>query len=484
MKWDTGKLRETIINWPPGTSIIWSKVATDHGIPGKNGGQVAKEFIKKEGIDTSHIVTPRRKPTRRPRKKKIPGTEVSIPSIPPVGAIQAEIKAMISSGRFTLGIECAPFTLIKYYMDNGEMTPHEVPIQGRKVPLKVLRQKLLGSHFKYMRLVPESTIATMSRPELNKRLNLNFDDKSEEELRHLLCQSQRSRNLCLWHDHATILNRSYFMLTVHVMYDPVVFYTQEEWLELHPNSDLNVQAEEEQPLPHFFTLGSSSIEDQAALTGDRLSCIEDMSEPVETETGIEIKDSLRYFTGDHPATQFERGTKIGGTYKCAVCGIKSNMYNDQAHTLQQKWRNVEQLQTVVVSGKYGRKAGELQPFKLRIKELREELEAREVYVDEAMLKPQLQSLLEDHILRGVSRVPALLLTDPMQELASINLDRYEIVASEPLHDIKSHLVHVMNELPHILPPGDTRNKYVHLLTHSIKILELTQEGQQLNCTCY
>ena len=112
MTWDKEKLQETIANWPAGTFINWSKVAREHGIPGSNVGQVVKEFTAKHGIDTSHIATPKRKPTIRPRMKKLE-YDVSIPSNPPIRAVEAEIRSMISSGQFTLGEECAPYTITK-----------------------------------------------------------------------------------------------------------------------------------------------------------------------------------------------------------------------------------------------------------------------------------------------------------------------------------------------------------------------------------
>ena len=105
VSWDTEKLKATIENWPADTTINWSKVAREHGIPGGNGGQVVKEFAAKHEIDTSHIDTPKRKITLRPRMRKLTGFQVSVPSNPPIGAIETEIKSMISSGRFTLGDE-------------------------------------------------------------------------------------------------------------------------------------------------------------------------------------------------------------------------------------------------------------------------------------------------------------------------------------------------------------------------------------------
>ena len=161
----------------------------------------------------------------------------------------------------------------------------------------------------------------------------------------------------------------FVMVTVHILYDPVVFYTDNEYQELNPGADVNIQAEVEQPEIHLLAFGSSSVEDQAALIKDRLSCLLELPEPVKTETGIEI---TRFFTGDHPATQFEQGSKMGGNYKCAVCGSHVNLF-DQAHMLQQKWRTPQELQAIATSGIYGRQAGVLKPFDLKVKE---QLEAR------------------------------------------------------------------------------------------------------------
>lgn len=62
----------------------------------------------------------------------------------------------------------------------------------------------------------------------------------------------------------------------------------------------------------------------------------------------------------------------GGTYKCAMCGCQEHLFDDQAHTLQHKWRPPQQLQSVATGGKFGKLAGILQPFdNLKIKDLRE-----------------------------------------------------------------------------------------------------------------
>ena len=98
-----------------------------------------------------------------------------------------------------------------------------------------------------------------------------------------------------------------------------------------------------------------TVQDQAALVGDRLEC----------------SDTIRFFTGDHPAVQFEQGTKQGGNYKCGACDCKENLFDDQAHSLHHPWRPLEELQSLATNGTLGRKPGVLHPFdNLRVGEMR------------------------------------------------------------------------------------------------------------------
>lgn len=76
---------------------------------------------------------------------------------------------MISSGRFVLGEECAPFRITKYRPVNGKMTPQDIYVHAIKVPLKQLRQRLLNKQLKYMRLTPETEINAM-REHVEERL--------------------------------------------------------------------------------------------------------------------------------------------------------------------------------------------------------------------------------------------------------------------------------------------------------------------------
>ena len=54
------------------------------------------------------------------------------------------------------------------------------------------------------------------------------------------------------------------------------------------------------------------------------------------------------------------------------------------------------------------------------------------------------------------------------QLYEINLEKYEIVACEPLHDLKGHLINLITELPSILPsPGETKTKCDHLIDNCL-----------------
>ncbi len=60
-----------------------------------------------------------------------------------------------------------------------------------------------------------------------------------------------------------------------------------------------------------------------------------------------------FFTGDHPATDFEKGTQQGGTYPCGGCSIHVDMIDDPPHALRLPTRSLLELQTLATAGKFG-----------------------------------------------------------------------------------------------------------------------------------
>ena len=92
---------------------------------------------------------------------------------------------------------------------------------------------------------------------------------------------------------------------------------------------------------------------------------------LKASNGVPIIDHLEFFTGDKPGTQFERGTQIGGTYKCGGCGCKDILMDDQAHVLRCSLRNLEDLQQIAIAGTFGKQPLKLKPFDhLRVADLK------------------------------------------------------------------------------------------------------------------
>lgn len=68
----------------------------------------------------------------------------------------------------------------------------------------------------------------------------------------------------------------------------------------------SIKAYIQQPKLHMLVL-CSSVEDQAALIGDRNACISELLIPLHDSRGTEIRDELVLFYGDKAAQQVERG---------------------------------------------------------------------------------------------------------------------------------------------------------------------------------
>ena len=70
------------------------------------------------------------------------------------------------------------------------------------------------------------------------------------------------------------------MVTVHTVYDPEVYLTK------MPKGTSSIQTIVEEPHLYLVALNSSSIEDQATIIPDSVSCLPDLNEPLVTESGI------------------------------------------------------------------------------------------------------------------------------------------------------------------------------------------------------
>lgn len=397
---------EKVQEWPEGKPINWTELGRQCSIEGRNKGQIAKVIAEKSGVPVS-LLSSSRKVSSRHAKAKLPGQEISMPSMLTTAAIRESISSMIEDGALVLGEPCSPFTLEKTKVVNGIVVRNTVIFYGRKIPLSQIRRKLILKHEKYMRLLTDIEIDAMTRDELQSLVG-----NSETNLINLqskLKSLQRTRHLALWHDHSSILGAGYILMTVHVLYESAVFLTEDEY-KTKFNESHHIQQLVEEPELYMLCLSSSSPSDQIATISDRLDCLLDLQNPIQSSSGIDIHDKMLFFVGDHPAQAYERGSQIGGNYKCGNCGCASDRMDDLAHACRCSWRTLEDLQAQALERKFGDQSGVLKPFeKLKKSDLQEELRQRGM-IDVEKEKSELSNTLTC-ILRGAQRVPTILLTN-------------------------------------------------------------------------
>ena len=115
-----------------------------------------------------------------------------------------------------------------------------------------------------MRLQTDKKSAQDIRDKMSQ-WNENLPD-SEDELCEQFKMLQRTRTLALWHDHATLLGLEIVMITVHIVFDPAVFYTQSEWND----RSLNLQSTIESSSIYMLCIRQHSCKtDSIALTLSR-----------------------------------------------------------------------------------------------------------------------------------------------------------------------------------------------------------------------
>ena len=333
-------------------------------------------------------------------------------------------------------------------------------VEGRKQPLTVIRENFLKSHASYMRKMSNEELSEMSREELIEKLvqvNAVFSDADDKEvLKAKLKEISHTRHLKIWHDLSTVANHGHLIFMVACLYDPALFYTNEEY-ERKTKRKVDVQTIIESPEVYIVARSSSSDLEQLSYVETRLECLEEISLPLATEEGEEIVDVMRFFHGDNPAQQYECGQQKGGNFYCSVCGVHANRVYELDYSFRCTHISLSERQKLILEGAIARRktmAGNNKPvYQLKKAELLQELNSRKIYEGEK--QEELKKLLVDE-LHGVQRVPALLFTNPLANLASINSDKYEILPFEPLHDVGKHIENVLVELPmHVSPEEAT-----------------------------
>ena len=297
-----------------------------------------------------------------------------------------------------------------------------------------------------------------------KKLNEYNPDDGLTKMRKKLQKISTTRHLQIWHDHSTLANTGHIIFTVNCLYDPAIYMTDKEYKDT-TGKVVDVQTEIEKPHVYIVARCRSCDAEQLAYVETRLCCLQHLQKNLKTADGVEIKDKMRFFHGDSPSREFESGQQKGGHYYCSGCGAHADRVYELDYCFRCEPVSLEDRQNIVMKGPIGKRNSFLQkpkPFSaLTREELESELGAREIY--EGKTKKELQNLLYEN-LHGVSRVPALLFTNPSRSLESLNLGNYEVLPCEPMHDIAHHIENLLTELPSHIEDENCREKLVEAVT--------------------
>ena len=335
----------------------------------------------------------------------------------------------LEAGEYTIGELVVPKQYKKLVLTSeGTLKEVEFTVSGRKIPLTEIRKRELN-RCEQLGVVRDHTnddYAQMSDDQISQRLRVLGDEghlrDTPGQRRERLIKFERTRHLMIWGDGSTILNHGHLLYLIQCLYDPAFYYSSAEMRE-KGYGDIDVPALVERP--HIYILGRCTAKevDQLAYVDTRRECLEQLQNNLTTRKGSPVHDVMRFFHGDGPEQQFESGEQRGGNNGCSSCSGDSRRYRDLTYSLRNPHLSLEERCSIVRSGPAGRsrRKGGIRPFKdMTVEELRNECVARGL--KDERLKKNLQTSLKEH-LKGVQRVPALLINEKDKNMHDINLGK-------------------------------------------------------------
>ncbi|KAI8486075.1 hypothetical protein Bbelb_361750 [Branchiostoma belcheri] len=454
-----------------GKVVSWRAYAKDKGVhnkqgkPASNGGQIIQDWLVQEGVNIhrfqSAVKSQNTRTTPRPRRRKqrIPNSgDVPMPTPRAAKEMRKSLAMMIKDGEIPIGEMIVPQEFEKMVFDaqSGKVHVKRFTVEGRKHPLAEVRSRSLKEQQKFMRTRDGQQYDEMEASLVKERLKeLNEYDEDDciTNMRNKLKRIEHTRHITIWEDSSQVSNHGHMVYMTSTVYDPAIHLTDAEYLELY-GERICVQSHVEQPCIYMVARCSCSDNDQLCYSAERRECLHQMSMTVSVEingTLHEYSDVLRFFKGDLPAREFEAGQQRGGHFPCP-CGVNAARFDDIEHTYRAPHMSLAERICLLKEGEVTWEKsvkGMTAVDNMSKEELVKDLSSRGVLdVHEARGKPakELCMILKNE-LHGIKRPPALLFHCPETSIESLNLEKYEVLPCEPLHDISHHIQHIFEELP-------------------------------------
>lgn len=369
-------------------------VLNKEGLRPSNAGQVLLEAANTLGVNTDQFNTNVRvngrdymQRVKRARHNLLYKT-VSIPTPRPTRLLHREIRRRLNNRELYVGEKITPKVIKRNKITaTGHLQDTDVTVYGRKIPFDDIRHQMNEDQTELFRGSNE-VYDQMSRDTVVQKLEALHMEVPDDlsEAREKIKRAEWSRNLKLWHDHSDILNHSYVCFMVSSLYDQAVYLTNEEYKLRYPNRPpIDVQSVVERPYLYILGQSKSSDLDQLSYIQTRLDDLRLINKPT-IHNGMKVYDTLRVFSGDGPARQFEAGLQRGGNFSC-LCGVSvkehQNLecafrcYPPSLSERNRIFRARELWQSFSITGT------NISPFvNLRKESLVDELEARGIHTDE------------------------------------------------------------------------------------------------------
>ena len=160
-------------------------------------------------------------------------TDVTLPTEVSSHTLKSKLNEKILKGEYNIGLLIVPQIFKKTSIKDNSVITEEFTLQGRKIALYDIRQKMFGEQRSYMRLHTDDEIASFDEKDLLNLLKARKDFSLEhsksltrEELANQLKKYELTRYLLFWHDGSSVSNHSHIMMMVSCMYDDGAFVTK------------------------------------------------------------------------------------------------------------------------------------------------------------------------------------------------------------------------------------------------------------------
>ena len=383
------------------------------------------------------------------------------PRLPSRDTALEQLQNMADRGEILLGQSQYPQTL--KVVDPITSEHKEISVYARKIDFNALRNFTLDKHLSkgYMRaqtidfynsLSQETILDTLESYGVLENSHRNLELK---KLQKFIFDIETTRHIAVWFDHCTLGNISHIMFTFQLIYNRAT-YTCPLGI-----SERQLQYEIDRPNTNYIGISSSDTSTERSFSPMRCDDIMTLSNGIKKD-GHNFTDIYRLTIGDNPVRCVETAQNKCGNYHCCSLPLHIDQFNNFHDLVKVEHQSIEMLRETANKGNFF-DIEENIDLNLQSLNSRQYCDTRKLkYLDAKEAKK-----LHEKDLCGRQGLPLLLRGHPSTPLNELNLESYEVMPVEPLHDVKGvvkkSLAHLPGSSIHIV--DEEILKSIHSIIH-------------------